>query len=435
MNERLKRLLEERANVWSQMTALREKTEDLTAEERESWDKMESRISELSEDIEREQRGDELQREMDRLNPPALTDGTAPADTRDAEPTAAEQYRSAFDTYLRRGVGDLSSEQRNMLATQSVVLGPNGEETRALSVGTNSAGGYTVPPGFRDVLIETQKWYGSVRSVATVVPTDSGQPLQWPTFNGTAQVGRILSENTQLTQTDPAFGTATLNAYMYSSDLTLVPYQFLQDTNIDAGSFLARILGTRIGRIQNQHFTTGTGSSQPLGIQTNATAGVTLPTGNTTTVTYAGLVSLIHSIDPSYRYGVGVTADVNGGSNAGTAAKFMLSDSALSSIRQLTDSQSRPLWQPSVQAGVPDTLLGYSLVLNNDMPAPAANVKSVLFGDFQRGYVVRDVMGVQVRRLDERYADYLQVGWFAFARTDATVQDSAAYKALVQSAT
>jgi HK97 family phage major capsid protein len=101
----------------------------------------------------------------------------------------------------------------------------------------------------------------------------------------------------------------------------------------------------------------------------------------------------------------------------------------------MLDSQNRPLWQPSLQAGVADTLLGYGLVVNNDMPVPAANAKSVLFGDFQRGYVIRDVVGVQVRRLDERYADFLQVGWFAYARSDATVQDAAAYKALTQSAT
>ncbi len=412
----LKKLMEERSAVWSQMCSLRDKDGDLSAEERESWDRLEGRLSELTGDIERAQRAESL----GGVDYSQIIDARTSSEDTEAPESASEgdQYRTAFDTYLRRGAADLTSEQRNML--QSRYVAADGE-TRALSATTTTAGGFTVPPGFRDTLIETMKWYGSVRDSATVINTDVGGPLQWPTFNGTAQVGRILTENTQLTQTDPVFGTATLDAYMYSSDLVLVPYQFLQDTNIDAGNFLAGILGTRIGRIQNQHFTTGTGTAQPDGIQTSAVAGVTLGTGNTTNITYAGLVNLIQSVDPSYRYG-------------GNAA-FMMSDAALGTIRLLVDSQNRPLWEPSLQSGVPASLLGYPIVINNDMPAPAANVKSVLFGDFQKGYVVRDVTGVQVRRLDERYADFLQVGWFGFARADGTVQDTAAYKALVQSAT
>lgn len=421
---RLNTLLEERKKVWDRMQEIRSQAAEnpngeFSAEQRQNWDEAEARLTVLSGDIEREQRGDSIQSEMERLLPTRLSEPIAPVAPESAERSADDRYGEAFSAYMRRGVSNLSPEQRDILAGQYV--GPDSEEFRALSVGTNTAGGYTVPPGFRQTLVETLKWYGSVRDVATVINTDSGQPLQWPTFNGTAQVGRILAENTALTQTDPVFGTATLNAYMYSSDLVLVPYQFLQDTSIDIEEFLARILGTRIGRIQNTHFTTGTGTAQPLGIQTNATSGVTLATGNTTTLTYPGLLSLVHSVDPSYRYGGN--------------SQFMMSDTALMAARSILDSQNRPLWQPSIQAGEPDTLLGYGVVVNNDMPAPAASVKSVLFGDFRRGYVVRDVTGVQVRRLDERYADFLQVGWFGFARTDATVQDAAAYKALTQSAT
>jgi HK97 family phage major capsid protein len=422
MSMELNTLLNERGQVWESMKALRADAPEtgLTAEQRESWDKHEKRMGELTGDIDRLQgasKYDELEKHV-RDVPSQATEVRSEAAA--TEPSSESRYDKAFETYLRHGMSALDSEGRNALANRAYVQGADGE-SRALSVGTNTAGGYTVPPGFRDVLIETMKWYGNVRQEATNLSTDSGQPLQWPTFNGTSQVGRIIAENVQLTQTDPVFGTAALGAYMYSSDLVLVPYQFLQDTAIDASSFLARILGTRIGRIQNQHFTTGTGSSQPLGIQTNAVTGATLATGNTVTVTYAGLVNLVHSLDPAYR---------NGGN-----AKFMANDAVLAQFRLLVDSQNRPLWQPAVVAGEPDVILGYPIVVNNDMPVPAASVKSILFGDFQRGFVVRDVLGIQARRLDERYADFLQVGWFGFARADSTVQDAAAYKALVQSAT
>jgi HK97 family phage major capsid protein len=426
MSMALNQLLNERASVWESMKSLRadaEKNENgaFTGEQRESWDKHEKRMGEISGDIDRLSKAseyDELEKEVRSI--PSQHVSPERREEEPAGPSQEQRYDEAFETYLRRGMGSLDQEARSLLAEKAYAVGPNGE-ARALSVGTNTAGGYTVPPGFRDTLIETMKWYGNVRAEATNINTDSGQPLQWPTFNGTSQLGRIIAENVQLTQTDPAFGTATLNAYMYSSDLVLVPFQFLQDSNIDASSFLARILGTRIGRIQNQHFTTGTGSSQPLGIATSPTTGVTLGTGNTTTVTYAGLVNLVHSLDPAYR---------NGGNS-----KFMANDAVLAQFRLLVDSQNRPLWQPAIVAGEPDVILGYPIVVNNDMPAPAANAKSILFGDFSRGFVVRDVLDVQVRRLDERYADFLQVGWFGFARADSTVQDASAYKALVQSAT
>jgi predicted phage gp36 major capsid-like protein len=253
---------------------------------------------------------------------------------------------------------------------KAYVVGPNGE-ARALSVGTNSAGGYTVPPGFRDELIETMKWYGNVRQEATNINTDSGQPLQWPTFNGTVQVGRIIAENVQLTQTDPAFGTATLGAYMYSSDLVLVPYQFLQDSAIDASSFLARILGTRIGRIQNQHFTTGTGSSQPLGIQTNADHG-------------RHARHRQHHVGDLRRPGE-PGSQPRPGVPAGRQREVHGERRGAGPVPLLVDSQNRPLWQPAVVAGEPDVILGYPIVVNNDMPAPAANAKSILFGDFPAG--------------------------------------------------
>jgi HK97 family phage major capsid protein len=421
---RLDTLFEERKKTWDRMQELRTQAAvnengEFTAEQRTNWDEAAARVATLSSDIEREQQGDAIQRQIEEVSRPRLTEPVTPAAPEVTERSASDRFDDAFDGFVRHGISGITPEQRDMLAGQYV--GADSDEFRALSVGTSSAGGYTVPPGFRDTLVETMKWYGSVREVATVVNSDSGQPLQWPTFNGTAQVGRILAENTALTQTDPVFGTATLNAYMYSSDLVLVPYQFLQDTAINVEEFLARNLGMRIGRIQNTHFTTGTGSSQPLGIQTNATSGVTLATGNTTTLTYAGLLALTHSIDPAYRLG--------------GKAQFMMSDTAIMAAQAILDSQNRPLWQPSLQAGVPDTLLSYGIVVNNDMPVPAANAKSVLFGDFERGYVIRDIVGVQVQRLNERYADYLQVGWFAYARSDATVQDAAAYKALTQSAT
>jgi HK97 family phage major capsid protein len=412
---RIKNLMEERARVWDQMQAIRstateEKRSELTAEERGSWDKAEARLSELTADIEREQRADEFAKTL------------APKMEQAAEEIRAEapkaEYRDVFEKWARFGSSELSGDEKRALREGFVAASG---ESRALGVGTGAAGGYAVPQGFRDVLIETMKFYNSVRQVATVITTDNGATLPWPVNNDTANVGAILAENTQITQQDVALTQEQLSAYMYTSKLVLVSLQLLQDSAVNIEQFLARKLGQRIGRIQNQHFTTGSGSGQPLGLITGGTNISTAATGSTTAIKYADLVNTMFKVDPAYRNGQNV--------------KWMWSDTALASIRNLVDGQNRPLWEPSVQAGTPDMLLGKEVVINNDLAAPAASAKTGAFGDFEAGYVIRDVSGVQTVRLDERYADFLQVGWFAYCRTDATVQDTAAYTVFQQSAT
>lgn len=104
-------------------------------------------------------------------------------------------------------------------------------------------------------------------------------------------------------------------------------------------------------------------------------------------------------------------------------------------VRKIKDNQNRPLWEPSLAKGAPDSLLGHGVVLNNYVPVPAANAKSILFGDFREAYVIRDASDVALLRLTERYADYFQVGFVAFQRSDGTMQNAGAVKAWKHSAT
>lgn len=413
----LKDLLAERANVWEQMKAIRDKANgesraEFSAEEATTWDKLEARLAELSAQIERDAREERLSKLMS-SNPVVSKVAEAASEV---EPS--EQYREAFVKWARYGSGELEADEKRALRTGFVAA--QEKEFRALGIGTGAAGGYAVPQGFRDYLVETMKYFSSMRDVATVITTTEGNTLPWPTNNDTANVGAILAENTQITQQDVALNQQQLGAYMYTSKLVLVSYQLLQDSAINIETFLGRKLGQRIGRIQNQHFTTGTGSSQPLGLITGGTA-VQAGAGNVTGFTYDELVNAIFRVDPAYRQGPNI--------------RWMFSDSVMAGLRKMKDSQNRPLWEPSLQVGTPDSFLGYRIMLNNDLPVPAANAKSAAFGDFTEGYVIRDVSGVQTVRLDERYADFLQVGWFAYARTDATVQDTAAYTVLQNSAT
>lgn len=165
---------------------------------------------------------------------------------------------------------------------------------------------------------------------AEVIYTDSGANLQWPTNDDTANVGAILAENSQVTEQDVTFGTASIDSYMYTSKLVRASLQFLQDNAINADSWLAERLGVRVGRILNQHFTTGTGTAQPDGLVTGATVGATSTGSFATTggISYDSLIDLVESLDPAYGGGPGL--------------KFMAHQTARKAIRKIKDSQGRP---------------------------------------------------------------------------------------------
>jgi HK97 family phage major capsid protein len=104
-------------------------------------------------------------------------------------------------------------------------------------------------------------------------------------------------------------------------------------------------------------------------------------------------------------------------------AEWMFNDNTLLAIKKLTDSNNRPLWSPGIAAGEPDRFDGDRYVVNDDMPDMAASAKPILYGDFSN-YFIRDVLGIQLLRLSERYADYLQVGFIAFSRHDGLLADA-----------
>lgn len=407
----LSELYEQRARVWDTMQGVLV-GDELSAEERAKYDAAESDFDKLTADIKRAEGLAERAKSLE-LSAEKDAEDIKTAKRGDESKTEEIAYREAFVAYVTQGAGALTSEQRAALSHG---------ESRAQTLST-SGGGYLIPQGFRAKLIEALKAYGNVRQVAEVIPTDSGNALPWPTVDDTSNTGRLLSVNTQATTTDLAFGTAQLGAYTFSSDAVLVPLQLLQDAPwLDIESFLARKLGERISRAQGSYFTTGTGSSQPQGISYGATTGVTAANGNSevTAVKYDSLVDLIHSVDAAYR--------------AAGNCKWMVHDATLAILRKLKDSQNRPLWEPSLTVGDPDQLLGYPVVVNNNMATMAASAKSMLFGDFFQGFVIRDVQDISMIRMAERYADYLQVGFLAWARSDSLVQNSAAYKQFVNAA-
>lgn len=413
-----KALREKRAGIWSQAQefAARAKAgESLSAEDNAAWERALADVDALKVQIDNIERSAALDTEFRNID-----EQTPVVDARGREGTATDgEYREAFGAFLRYGLSELAPEQRQLLRANF------NTDKRAQGTSTGAGGGYTVPQGFWAKVTETMKYYGGILMAgAEVINTDTGNDIPWPTNDDTSNEGALLSENTQISEQDLTFGQKTLDGYTYTSKLIRVSLQLIQDSGIDAEAFVGRKAGERLGRIYNNHQTVGTGSSQPQGAITGATTGKTTSSG--TAITYNEIVDLIHSVDVAYRQAP--PSDV----------AFMLHDLVLAYVRKIRDDSGgsglgRPIWEPSVQVGVPDSLLGYRVVVNNHMASTVATTnKTIAFGNFRAGYVVRNVNGGQLMRLEERYADYLQVGFFAFGRMDALVQDSSAIKLLVQ---
>jgi len=316
------------------------------------------------------------------------------------------EYAKAFEAYVRGGTGEMELEHRQLLAANRVQPGQEARVSAGQTVSPNSAGGYLIPPGYRQIIIERMKAFGGLLGYATVINTSTGNPLQWPTSDDTSNLGAILPETNTAPNANFTFGTATLGAYLYDSGIALASVQILQDSVFDLNTWLPDHLGTRIGRKVAADLVTGTGSSQPLGVATNATVSVT--GADTTSITYDNLIDLEHSLDPAYR----------------NNCRFMMNDATLAVIRKIKDSQGHPLWVPVPVPGMAPTINGQPYFIDQAMPVPAASAKSILFGDFRRAYVVRQVLDMNMVRFGERYMDSLQIGFLIFTRLDATLQDT-----------
>jgi HK97 family phage major capsid protein len=291
-----------------------------------------------------------------------------------------------------------------------------------LSTTTNSQGGYTQQTEVAQEVLDALKLFGGMRAVADVFQTAMGNPINYPTSDGTSETGEIIAQNTTATALDPSFGSVALTTYKFSSKIIAVPFELLQDSQVDIEAFVRTRMVTRLGRITNTKFTLGAGdgSSEPNGIITAAGTGVTAANGTTqvTAITYGSLIDLVHSVDPAYR--------------ALGNCRFMMNDSSIKVIRKIVDSQSRPIFVPGwtfglptggPTGGAPDSILGYPIQVNQDVAAMGVSAKSIAFGDFSY-YKIRDVMEVQMFRFtDSAYTKLGQVGFLAWMRSAGNFVD------------
>lgn len=397
-------LREKRAKAWEAAKAFldshRKENGVLSAEDDAAYTKMEQEITDLGKEIARLERQEAFDAELNRpVNKPLTGKPGGRADADDAEDKtgrASDDYRKNFWNAMRSKV-------------------PMPNVTNALQIGTDSEGGYLVPDEYERTLVEALEEENIFRQMAKVIKTSSGdRKIPVVASKGTAS---WIDEEGAYPESDDSFGQVSIGAYKLGT-MIKVSEELLNDSVFDLQSYISREFARRIGAKEEEAFFTGDGKGKPLGVLAatgGAETGVTA--ASATAVTADELMDLYYSLKSPYR----------------KKSVWVLNDSTIKAIRKLKDSNGQYLWQPSLTAGMPDTILGRPVKTSAYMPAIAAGAKTIAFGDFSY-YWIADRQGRSFKRLNELFAATGQVGFLGSQRVDGRMILAEAVKVLVQKA-
>ena len=389
MSKKLKELKEKRAGLYAQIDSLRKETDgrEMTAEEQQRWDTLFADYEKADKAVAAEEKFLDIQRrqaeEAYRQNNGGAAGAAAGKDT--------PEYRRAFADYLLNGAQGISPETRSLIEKRDSISG--------LSAGV------LIPTDLASSIEIALKSYGGMFEAGQIITTSKGGDLTFPTVNDTAAKATIVAEYDQSTKRTPTFGSVTLKAFTYRTPIIPVSLELLQDSAFDLDALLSQLLSESFGRGVNEHLTTGSGTGQPRGIVTAATA---IENGAAAgAITLDNIIDLIAGVDSAYA----------------KTGKFMFNHKTLWALAKIKDTHGQYIWQENARVGQPGTIFGKGYVINDDVADIGAGNASVLFGDLSK-YKIRLVKGFRVIRLNELLAEYLSIGLFGFARVDGTPIDA-----------
>lgn len=377
-------LMERRAKAWDAAKNFLDTHSDnggnVSAEDAATYDKMEKEVTDLTHDIERLQRQEQIDKMMSQPTSSPLTTKPGAKDEPDDKPgIASKAYKTAFWDSIRK---------RNWYDVQNV-----------LEVGTDANGGYLVPDEYEHQLIQALTDENFFRSLAHVIQTDSGtHTIPIVASHGTAS---WMEENGLYPESDDTFDQITLSAYKLGTAIK-VSEELMNDSVFDLESYISTEFARRIGAAEEEAFLVGDGQKKPEGVFTKvaATEGATTEIANTT-LTFDSIMDVFHSLRSVYR----------------NRAVWILNDSTVKALRKIKDGNNNYIWQPSVVAGQPDTILNRPYKTSIYAPELAAGNVPLLFGDFSY-YWIADRQGRSFKRLSELYAANGQIGFLASERVD-----------------
>ena len=379
---------QERAAKWEAAHAYLNEHEGpgktLTPEQQEVYQRMEDEVVDLGKKIERQERAQAMQSEIEAPAGTKLVIGAS-----GGEGKAGAAYRQAFWDSLR------GLDVKN-----------------ALSVGSDPDGGYLVPDEFERQLIEALHDENIMRRLGTVITTGGGE-RKIPVVASKGNAAWV-DEADLIPESSDAFAQVKLGAHK-AATMIKVSTELLNDSAFSVEGYIAREFARRIGAIEEEAFFVGDGDKKPTGVLAEAQVGKTA--ASATDISIDDLIDLYYSLRTPYR----------------PRAAFVTNEDTIKLIRKLKDNNGQYIWQASVQEGQPDRILGRPIYTSGFMPTMAAGAKAVAFGDFSY-YWIADRQARTFQRLNEVYAITGQVGFIATQRVDGRLILPEAMQVLVMGA-
>ncbi|MFP3153350.1 phage major capsid protein [Lachnospiraceae bacterium ZAX-1] len=372
---------EKRAKLWATMEGFLDthRTDKgvLSAEDDGTYNNMEKELNDITNEIRRMERRDATLAELSKPVNQPITERPANAEN-EKTGRASNAYKEDFGLHLRG----------KMLAHN------------VLSTTPDADGGFLVPEEFERQILQGLEEENVIRKLAKVITTHNDRKIPVATGHSVAQ---WTAENAAYTESNPTFGQKQIDAFKLT-DLVRVSNELLQDSAFDLERYIANEFARAFGIAEEEAFCVGTGTNQPTGIFTASGGTVGVTSASATAITVDEIINLVYALKSPYRRN----------------AKFLMNDATVSILRKLKDANGAYLWQPSVQAGQPDRLIGYEIYTSPYVPTVGANALAVAFGDFDN-YWIGDRAGRTVQRLNELYAANGQIGYVATERVDGKV--------------
>ena len=373
---RVQELIEKRAKVWETAKNFVDTHEDkngnLSAEDKETYSRMEAEMEELTNSIERQQRAERREQELSKpVNSPIT--GKPYKDEPQGEVKtgrASDEYKKAMLTALRSNFRQVSN---------------------VLQEGVDADGGYLVPEEYDHRLIDVLTEENIMRGIATKITTSGEHKIN---IAATKPAAAWIEEGEALSFGDATFDQKILDAHKLHVAIKITE-ELLYDNAFGLENYIITEFGKALANAEEDAFLTGDGVGKPTGIFDKTKGGESIGT-LTAALKSDDILDLIYKLKRPYRKN----------------ASFIMNDATLAQIRKLKDNNGQYLWQPSYQANEPDKILGYNIRTSAFAPTDA-----IAFGDYKY-YNIGDRGSRSFKQLNELFAGNGMIGYVAKERVD-----------------
>ena len=373
---RVQELIEKRAKVWETAKNFVDTHEDkngnLSAEDKETYSRMEAEIEELTNSIERQQRAERREQELSKPVNSPITGKPYKYEPQGEVKTgrASDEYKKAMLTALRSNFRQVSN---------------------VLQEGVDADGGYLVPEEYDHRLIDVLTEENIMRGIATKITTSGEHKIN---IAATKPAAAWIEEGEALSFGDATFEQKILDAHKLHVAIKITE-ELLYDNAFGLENYIITEFGKALANAEEDAFLNGDGVGKPTGIFDKTKGGESIGT-LTAALKSDDILDLIYKLKRPYRKN----------------ASFIMNDATLAQIRKLKDNNGQYLWQPSYQVGEPDKILGYNIRTSAFAPTDA-----IAFGDYKY-YNIGDRGSRSFKQLNELFAGNGMIGYVAKERVD-----------------